>query len=57
MFKSILSWLKGKKSYLIAAILAILNFAVAMGWISPENLTAINTVLGALGLAALRAAV
>lgn len=56
MFKSILSWLKGKKSYLIAAILAILNFAVAMGWISPENLTVINTVLGALGLAALRAA-
>ena len=49
--------LKGYKTYIIAIVIGLLNFAVAMGWITPDHLAAINTVLGALGLAALRAAV
>lgn len=49
--------LQGKKTYIIAFIMAALNLAVAFGWISPENLEQINIVLVALGLGALRAGV
>lgn len=48
--------LQGKRTYIIAAIMAVLNFAVAVNWISPENLSQINAILVALGLGALRAA-
>ena len=47
--------LEGRKTYLVAFVLAALNLAVAFGWVSPEHLTQINTVLVALGLGALRA--
>lgn len=53
----ILSALNGRKTYIIAVIIALLNLAVAFGWISPENLAQINMVLGALGLGALRSGV
>lgn len=53
----ILQALQGRKTYIIAVILAVLNLCVAFGWISPENLEQINTVLVALGLGALRAGV
>lgn len=55
--QNILKALEGKKTYLTAAVLAVLNLVVAFGWISPAHLAQINTVLGALGLAALRAGV
>lgn len=51
------STLDGKRTYITALVLAALNVAVAFNWISPAHLAAINTVLGALGLAALRASV
>jgi hypothetical protein len=49
--------LEGKRTYIVAVVLAVLNLAVAFGWVSPENLTQINIVLGALGISALRASV
>lgn len=49
--------LKGKRTYIIAVVIGLLNIAVAVGWVSPDHLTQINLVLGALGLGTLRAAV
>jgi hypothetical protein len=46
--------LKGKKTYIIATIIAILAFAQAMGWPIPDYVYAI---LGACGLGAMRVAV
>lgn len=53
----IVEFLSGKKTYIIAVVLAVLNLAVALGWISPENLEQINLILVALGFGALRAGV
>lgn len=53
----IVDFLAGKKTYIVAFVLAVVNFGVAMGWISPENLEQINVILVALGLGALRAGV
>lgn len=50
-------FLEGKKTYLVAIVIALLNAAVAFGWISPDHLQQINYVLGAAGLGALRQAV
>lgn len=55
--KNLVYKLQGKKTYITAFVLAALNLAVAFGWISPAHLAQINTVLAALGLAALRAGV
>ena len=49
--------LEGRRTYIVAVLIAVLNLAVAFGWVSPENLTQINVVLGALGISALRASV
>jgi hypothetical protein len=49
--------LSGKKTYLIAILIAVLNLAVGMGWISPAHLDQINLLLGAAGLGALRSSV
>lgn len=57
MVRKLLNWLSGKKTYIVAVVLALVNVGVAMGWISPENLEQINVVLVALGLGALRASV
>lgn len=54
---NVLNALAGKRTYIVAAVVAVLNLAVACGLVSPDNLAQINTVLGALGLAALRASV
>ena len=53
--KKLWTLLEGKKTYLVALLIAVLNLCVAMGWISPAHLTQINIVLGSLGLGALRA--
>lgn len=53
----IINLLYGKKTYIVAVIIAVLNLAVAFGWVTPENLEQINAVLIALGFGALRAGV
>lgn len=53
----ILDALWGRKTYIIAVVIAVLNLAVAFGWVSPEQLEQINYVLVALGLSALRAGI
>lgn len=55
--QKILTVLVGKKTYIVAVIIAVLNLAVAFGWISPDNLEQINLILVALGFGALRAGV
>ena len=57
IIKKVLDSLQGRKTYIIAVITAVLNLAVAFGWITPDNLVAINTVLVALGLGAIRAGI
>lgn len=52
-----LDFLSGKKTYIVAFVIAALNVAVALGWITPDHLAQINAVLVALGLGALRAGV
>lgn len=53
----LLKFLEGKKTYIVAVVIAVLNLAVALGWISPENLEQINVILVALGLGAIRAGI
>ena len=55
--QKLLNFLDGKKTYIVAFLAAVLNFAVAVGWLSVDDLQQINVVLGALGLASLRAGV
>ena len=57
MFQKLSTSLVGKRTYLTAIVIAVLNLAVAANWINPAHLAEINVVLGALGLGALRAAV
>ena len=52
-----MNWLKGKKTYIVVALGVILNGLNAMGYIQAEFLPMINTILGFLGIAALRAGV
>jgi hypothetical protein len=53
----LITFLEGKKTYIVAVVLAVLNLAVAFGWISPENLEQINLILVALGFGAIRAGI
>ena len=55
--KTILNTLYGKKTYIIAFVMALVNLLVAFEVISPANLEAINYVLVALGFGAIRAGV
>lgn len=55
--KSAWAFVDGYKTYIIAVVVAVLNLAVAAGWITPANLEQINIVLGALGVAALRSGI
>jgi len=57
MLGKLISWLSGKKTYIIVLIGAVLNVAVAFGWVTPDNLEQINAVLLALGLGAIRAGI
>jgi hypothetical protein len=49
--------LEGKKTYITAVVAALASFALAMGWLSQEQYEVVLGLLGALGLAALRAGV
>ena len=55
----IIVFLQGKKTYVIAFVTAIFNFGITVGWWTPDNQlwVAINLILGALGLGALRAGI
>lgn len=53
----LVEFLSGKKTYIIAFVLAVVNFGVAIGWISPEHLEQINVILVALGIGAIRAGI
>ena len=55
--ESIWNALAGRRTYIVAVVIALLNLAIAFGWVSPDHLSTINIVLGALGLGALRSAV
>lgn len=55
--QKVLDALSGKKTYIVAVVMAALNLAVAMNWVSPAHLVQINVILVALGLGALRAGV
>lgn len=54
---NVLSKLQGKKTYIIAVVMAVLNLLVAFEVISVEQIETINVVLASLGLATLRAGV
>lgn len=52
-----MSFLKGKKTYVVMVVGVILNGMIAMGYIPAQYITVINSILGFLGLGALRAGV
>ena len=49
-----IKFLKGKKTYIVMFLGVIANGLVAMGYIPESMLSTINSVLGFLGLGALR---
>ena len=49
--------LKGWKTYIVMIVGVLVNGAIAMGYISAEYLGIANSILGFLGLGALRAGV
>ena len=49
--------LDGKKTYIMAALVALATFAKAMSWIDENTYQALLALFGAGGLAALRAGV
>lgn len=52
-----LEFLEGKKTYIVAIVMAALNIAVTLNMISPENIEQINIILVALGIGALRSGI
>lgn len=52
-----MDFLKGKKTYLVAALFALVTFAYSMGWIDEHTLQIVQGALLPAGLAALRAGV
>lgn len=53
-YLKLIETLKGKKTYIVATVAAVLNLLAAFGVITFEQIRAIDAVLVALGLAALR---
>ena len=49
-----MNFLKGYKTYIIVIVGVIVNGLVAMGYIGAEHLVLINSILGLLGLGAIR---
>lgn len=50
-------WLTGNKTYLLAVCIGVLSAAHALGWITEDTFHTLVGLLGAGGLAALRAGV
>lgn len=57
MLLKAVNFAKGKKTHAIAFVAVALNFAVYMKWVSVDQLNTINTILGGLGLSALRSGI
>jgi len=53
----ILSYLQGKKTYIIIVIAIVFNTLVQLGYVDASYVEYVNIVLAALGLGALRAGV
>ena len=52
-----LKFFDGKKTYIVATVMAGLAFAEHAGWLTPQDALAILTFLNGLGFAAVRAGV
>ena len=52
-----MEWLKGKKTYIVAILAGLVVMAQQAGFVTPEQAVAITGVLGAMGLATLRAGI
>ena len=52
--KKLMDYLKGKKTYIVMVVGVIANGCVAMGYLDPQYIATINTVLGFLGLGTIR---
>ena len=50
----LLNKIRGYKTYIIMVVGVLANGAIAMGYIDPEYLTTINSILGFLGLGTIR---
>jgi hypothetical protein len=57
MLNKIKNFTAGYKTYFIALIAVLVNFAVYMNWLTVDQLTQVNAILGFLGIAAVRAGV
>jgi hypothetical protein len=55
--RNLINVLSGKKTYIVAIVIAVLNFAVAMNWVTVDQLTSVNYILVALGFSAVRAGI
>ncbi len=49
--------LEGKKTYIVAAVIAVVNLLAVFGAIDQAQIGSINLVLGALGLGTVRQAI
>ena len=57
LFGSINNVLKGRRTYLVAGLLALATFALSVGWIDQSTYNLVQGVLIPAGLASLRAGV
>jgi hypothetical protein len=57
MLDKVLAALDGKKTYILASVMALYNLALAFNLISPDHAQQINVILGSCTVAALRSAV
>tara|TARA_R110000868_G_scaffold405796_1_gene685596 strand:+ start:811 stop:993 length:183 start_codon:yes stop_codon:yes gene_type:complete len=52
--KKLLSFLHGKKTYILVIVAIIFNTLVQLGYLQSSNVEYVNIILAALGLGALR---
>lgn len=55
--QKLIELLKGKKTYIVAAVMAIATFVHLMGWIDAPTLAKVEVFLASIGLATLRAGI
>lgn len=49
--------LEGKKTYIVAAVIAVVNLLAVFGVINAEQIESVNLILAALGVSTIRHAV
>ena len=52
--ESLIKWLRGKKTFFVAALMVVLSGLLAQGYISEETYKLVVGILTGLGLATLR---